>query len=350
MYRSLLSGAVAGTDLTDELRAFLHSLGVTDVQIDAAAAEGNLAAVAGDAILGEGLNLTVVEVAARAGVDVERARAIWQLLGVAVPDGPAFSERDAAFTRDAVQLGLASGDELLRVLGSSLARVADAGVSLYVQTVEPAYRAPDVDTMVWAKDLASTASAALRLSDSLGAVFVHHLRQAIAVQRRAQVGGTQRAVFRLAIGFVDLVGFTSLSHHLSPVDLLELIGRFEERAFEVATACNGRIVKHIGDEIMFAALDADGGCTMAAELMKAFGTDGLEPRGGLVFGEVISRLGDYYGPVVNLASRLADTAIPNELLVDAATAATARRFSFAPAGRRLLKGFDEPVEVHSLSG
>ena len=341
-----------GGEASDEVRTFLRSLGATDDEIADAEAHGSLAALAGDAILGEGLDLTVADLAARAGTDAERARTIWQLLGVRVSDGPAFSERDARFTHDAVQLGLVDpgGDELLRVLGSSLARVADAAVSLYVQTIEPTYRTPEVDILAWAEGLAATAAAALQLSDSLGAVFVHHLRQAIAVQRRAQIGGTERAVFRLAVGFVDLVGFTSLSQHLLPADLLALIGRFEARAFEVATECNGRIVKHIGDEIMFAALDADSGCTMAAELMKAFGTEGLEPRGGLVFGDVISRLGDYYGPVVNLASRLADTAIPNELLVDAATAAAAVRFTFAPAGRRLLKGFDEPVEVHSLSG
>ena len=337
-----------GSDVTEDLRAFLHSLGVSDDQIALAALDGNVAALAGDAILGEGLEFTVADLAARVGTDVERVRSIWQLLGVATPDGPAFAERDARFTEDAVQLGLPGAEELLRVLGSSLARVADAAVSLYVQTIEPAYRAPDVDTIAWARDLAATAAAALRLSDSLGAVFVHHLRQAIALQRQAQVGGAERAVFRLAVGFVDLVGFTSLSQHLVPSDLLTLIGRFEERAFEVATACNGRVVKHIGDEIMFAALDANSGCNMAAELMRVFGTEGLEPRGGLVFGDVISRLGDYYGPVVNLASRLADTAIPNELLVDAATAATATDFAFAPAGRRVLKGFDDPVEVHSL--
>jgi adenylate cyclase len=157
-------------------------------------------------------------------------------------------------------------------------------------------------------------------------------------------------VFRLAIGFVDLVGFTSLSRRLPSAELLDLIGRFEARAFEVASARRGRIVKHIGDEVMFAALDANSGCAMAVALMRAFDTEGLEPRGGLVFGDVISRLGDYYGPVVNLASRLADTAIPNELLVDAATATSATDFRFDPAGRRLLKGFDAPVEVYSLAG
>jgi adenylate cyclase len=337
-------------EANEQLQAFLRSLGATTEQIAAATAEGHLAGLAGDTVLGEGLVLTAADLAARAGTDVDRVRGIWQLLGVSVPEGAAFSERDARFTADAIQLGLVDhlGDELLRVLGSSMARVADAAVSLYVQAVEPEFKAPDIDTLVWAKALAATTASAVRLSDSFGAVFVHHLRHAVARQREAQAGVDERSLFRLAVGFVDLVGFTSISRQLPPAELLQLIGRFEASAFAVATACDGRIVKHIGDEIMFAAADANAGCRMAAALMEAFDTEGMEPRGGLVFGDVISRLGDYYGPVVNLASRLTDLAIPNEVLVDAATAGCATEFAFAPAGRRLLKGFDEPVEVFSL--
>src|SRR5690349_6234505 len=60
---------VPGGEVTEDLRAFLHTLGVTDDQIALAAPDGNLAALAGDAILGEGLDLTVVDLAARTGTD-----------------------------------------------------------------------------------------------------------------------------------------------------------------------------------------------------------------------------------------------------------------------------------------
>ena len=120
------------------------------------------------------------------------------------------------------------------------------------------------------------------------------------------------------------------------------------KAFEVASAHDGRIVKHIGDEVMFIALRAADGCAIGRDITAAFGA-GIEPRGGVCFGEVIARYGDYYGKVVNLASRLADLAIPGEVLVDADTAAAARDvFVFDPAGHRLLKGFDDPIEVFSL--
>ena len=86
----------------------------------------------------------------------------------------------------------------------------------------------------------------------------------------------------------------------------------------------------------------------ARDITAAY-AEGIEPRGGVAFGEVITRHGDYYGTVVNLASRLAELAIPREVLVDGATAASAGgTLAFRPAGRRLLKGFEDATEVFSL--
>jgi adenylate cyclase len=78
----------------------------------------------------------------------------------------------------------------------------------------------------------------------------------------------------------------------------------------------------------------------------------VTPRGGLAVGEILSRGGDYYGPVVNLASRIADMAVPNEILVTADLRERAdtpgEPLTFDPAGRRLPKGFDEPIELFAL--
>ena len=76
------------------------------------------------------------------------------------------------------------------------------------------------------------------------------------------------------------------------------------------------------------------------------------PRGALALGEVLTRGGDYYGSVVNLASRVADLAVPREILVTAElrdrVAADGAGLTFSPAGRRMLKGFDDPVELFAL--
>jgi adenylate cyclase len=337
---------------TEDIDDFLLSMGATEEQIATARRECHLGGLAGDLVLAEGAVLTAADLASRAGVDVEAIRSLWRSLGVLVPDGDRamFSERDADFTSFVLQfkpVGL-RGDELLRVLGSSLARVAEAAVSLYVQTVEPRLDVPEADILVWARDLAQATAGALRLGDSMGTIFSHHMRDAIDRQRVAQVDVTERSLYRLAVGFVDLVGFTPLALHTAPTELLELISLFELKAFEVASSHNGRIVKHIGDEVMFVALDAAAGCAIARDITAAY-AEGIEPRGGVAFGDVITRHGDYYGAVVNLASRLAELAVPKEVLVDGATAESASElFSFRPAGHRLLKGFDTPLEVFSL--
>jgi len=331
---------------------FLRSLGATQEQLATAWTECHVPRLAGDLVFAEGATLTASDVANMIGLPVDEVLSLWRTLGVIVPDTDTamFSERDADFTLFLTQVDPVGsfGDELLRVLGSALSRVAEAAVSVYVQTREPDLDAPDVDLLVWAQELAAVSAAALRLGDSMGIIFSHHLRDAIDRQRVAQAGVSERSLHRLAVGFVDLVGFTPLSMHTSPSELLELVSAFEVKAFDVASAHNGRIVKHIGDEVMFIALNAADGCAIAQNITAAFGA-GIEPRGGVCFGDVIARHGDYYGKVVNLASRLADLAIPGEVLVDSETASSASdSFVFQPAGHRLLKGFDDPIEVLSL--
>lgn len=343
---------MADVEGTGDIDAFLRSLGASDQQIATAWRDCRIAALAGDLVLAEGATLTAGDLASRADVSVDAVLSLWRTLGVVVPDGdrPMFSESDAVFTSFAAHFeptGL-GGDELMRVLGASLARVAEAAISLYVQTVEPSLDVPEADLLEGARDLAKATAGALRLGDSMGAIFSHHMRGAIDRQRIAQSEVTDRSLYRLAVGFVDLVGFTPLSLHTAPSKLLELISLFEAKAFEVASSHNGRIVKHIGDEVMFVALDAAAGCAIARDITAAY-SKGIEPRAGVAFGDVITRHGDYYGAVVNLASRLAELAVPKEVLVDGATASSAGgAFAFRPAGHRLLKGFDGPLEVFSL--
>jgi adenylate cyclase len=144
---------------------------------------------------------------------------------------------------------------------------------------------------------------------------------------------------------------------LHPDELGALVSRFEATAFDVVTARGGRLVKFIGDAIMFAAADPAAGCGIVGDLVEAFTAGGTQPRGGVVYGEVLFRHGDYYGPVVNLAARLVDAAIPGEVLVDAAVVDTMAgraggpggQSMFEPAGRRMLKGFEDPVRVWTLA-
>jgi class 3 adenylate cyclase len=339
-----------------ELRDWLVAHGATVEQIEMVEREGHAEGLASDLVLNRDATLSARDVAHRAGLDVGVVLATYRGFGIGVPDpdAPQFTDDDVTLVTQLVKAttsGVVTGQELLRVVAGAMERIAEAAVAVYVQGPEEQLRRRRATPLEHAENNAKATELVLQLGVGLAPVFRQHMRQAIARQRVTQSRVSRSELARLAIGFVDLVGSTTLQAALDPADLGALVSRFETRAFEVIAAGGGRLVKFIGDEIMVAAMDPVAGCHIVLDLVEAFTDDGTQPRGGLVFGEVLFRSGDYYGPVVNLAARLVDTAIPGEVLVDASVAEEAKDegLSFEPAGRRQVKGFDAPVAVWSLA-
>jgi class 3 adenylate cyclase len=339
-----------------ELRAWLVAHGATVEQIEMLEREGHREGLASDLVLSRGASLSARDVARRAGLDVDTVLAIYRDFGISVPDAnaPQFTDDDVTLVTQLVQVGksgIATVEELQRVVAGAMERIAEAAVAIYVQGPEEELRRRGATPLEHAEKNAKATELVMQLGVGLAPVFRQHMLQAIARQRVAQSRVSRRELARLAIGFVDLVGSTTMQARLDPAELGALVTRFETRAFEVIGAGGGRLVKFIGDEIMVATVDPIAGCHIVLDLVEAFTDDGTQPRGGLVFGEVLFRHGDYYGPVVNLAARLVDTAIPGEVLVDASVAEEAKDegLSFEPAGRRQVKGFDAPVAVWTLA-
>ena len=131
----------------------------------------------------------------------------------------------------------------------------------------------------------------------------------------------------MAVGFADLVGFTSLTRHVSEDELAALVDRFEGIAADTIAELGGRVVKTVGDEVMFTADDPAVGAEIAVTLAERIGRDQALPelRVGVACGTVLSRLGDVYGEPVNIASRLTSAARPGSVLVDRELAGAARR-------------------------
>jgi len=319
---------------------------------------GALTGLAGDLALRGGERLTLAEVAARSGVSPERIERV-NLAAAFPPVGPeerVFGPGAAAmFASFAAAEGFFGQEALLhfiRVLGSSVARIAEAGVSLFLANVE----APIVER--GASDLA-LAQANLRvvqmvntIPNAVQAMFSAQVE--IAIRRLRAARGPERArqdTVRLTVGFVDLVGYTRLSQQLDARALGALVERFEALASDAVAARDGRVVKLIGDAVMFVAVDPSAACDIALTLLERFADDpAVTPRGGLAEGRLLARGGDYYGSAVNLASRIGELAVPREVLVTAevASAAARGRFHFEPAGRRILKGFEAPVALYAV--
>jgi class 3 adenylate cyclase len=165
-----------------------------------------------------------------------------------------------------------------------------------------------------AADLAARVeSLAPSLERFLAYVWRRHL---LAALRRwsAQPSPTDRAMM---VGFADLVGFTALSRALAPRDLAKMIDRFESLAYEHIPERGGRIVKMIGDEVMFEVANGGVAADIAITLVEACARDADVPAlpVGLASGLALSMEGDLYGPSVNLASRLVNLARPGTVLV-----------------------------------
>jgi class 3 adenylate cyclase len=335
-----------------ELLEWLASRGVSLETMVERARGGYLSALAGDLVLKRGQRYTLAEVAAQTGLSPERVAEISLVVGLpAKPDEKTFNEESVALMR---LLGVSSqlfGERplmrFLRTVGSSLGRIAEAAVSLFYVNIEGPMRARGTTERQLAEAGLRSIESIDPLQKMIHDLFRGHMEVAIERFRHTDIGRSVHTA-RMTVGFVDLVGFTALSTTMEVHELVEMIERFEARAHDVVVARGGRVVKLIGDEVMFVTLDATAACDIGLALFEEYAGDpAVRPRGALATGDLIVRGGDYYGPTVNLASRLAELAVPAELLVAPAVAAEARSpgLRFEPAGKRMLKGFDEPVAL-----
>lgn len=336
---------------------YLVSIGVTVDELREAF-EGDYVHAAGlTRLLGAG-ELSAADVAARpdVGVDPETVVEIYRLLGINLPsaDDRLIRTDEAAAVAQMIEATAmfegGEADEILRATSAALTSLAEAIVSVFVGGVEDRIEGAAVADLERAQMTQLTGELGVEFGKSIGLLFRHHLREAIGRQRRSMVDAPDRQSRTMTVGFVDLVGFTPLSSAMSSDELLAFVRDFESRSFDIASRAGGRIVKTIGDEVMISALDADAGAAIVLDLIADFASSGTAPRGGIASGAMVARQGDFFGPVVNLASRLVDAAVPGEVLADTATAdALGDEFGVEPAGRRMLKGFAEPVAVASIS-
>jgi adenylate cyclase len=121
----------------------------------------------------------------------------------------------------------------------------------------------------------------------------------------------------LIVGFADLVGFTAVSQELRNREIALTVERFERIAYEQIPEHGGKVIKMIGDEVMFTTDETEAAAQIALGLVEACAGDDLVPevRIGLAAGPTLLWEGDVYGPTVNLASRLVNIAHPGTILV-----------------------------------
>jgi len=338
-----------------ELLEWLAGRGLTIDQMQQADARGQLLFIAGFVSLRPGPYFTQRELADRLGVStevVEMFRVAFALPPVA-PDAPWCNEAEARmFEAVAGGVGLLGQTAMLRlarVLGSSVSRVAEAMATGNHERMRGILGAGSSE-LEFAKAGALATDNADGPARIINGLLSIHLEIA-SIRLRERRTSFEAETVHGCVGFVDLVGSTTLSRRLSASQLAAVVDRFEEVAHDIATNGGGRVVKFIGDEVMFVTGDGASACDIALSLIEAFAGDpAVTPRAGLAEGALLDRGGDYYGPVVNLAARLAELAVPSEVLVsmEVADHLASSGLKCESAGRRLLRGFDEPVGLMTV--
>jgi adenylate cyclase len=271
-------------------------------------------------ILGSGRTLNRVQVAEQAGVPLDRAMDLWRALGFPSSSGDdevLFGDADVEALKRVswlVDSGFVEAQSeltLVRSVGRSFARLADWEVTELTASALSDDSNPDAQAM---EELVA------RLLPVVEEVHAYVWRRHVAnaAGRMLLSPGDDDNGVRMVVGFADIVGFTRRSRGLSRRDLARLVEVFEATAASVVTEHRGRVIKTIGDEVLFTVDDPADAGRIALRLAESHHEDEDFPevRIGLAYGDVLSRLGDVYGPVVNIASRLTTLARPGRVLVD----------------------------------
>src|SRR5438270_7017865 len=310
------------------LRGYLQSQGVPEGDIAAAEEQGQEAGqlLAVDRILMPGeARYSEAELVEKVGFDLDQARRYWRALGFPdIPDGQrAFTDSDVEALRTLKQLidqGVVDPEvamQLARVFGQSLSRMADSQMATLRARVEEQLRSAGASEHEVAEAVTAVTAAMLPTIEGL-VVYSWRRHLAAAAQRQLFFGpDASTGQETLAVGFADMVGFTAISQQLDEHELAGIVDRFESVAFDTIAAYGGRVVKMIGDEVMYVTEDEAAGAMIAMTLAEVYGDDETMPdvRVGLAIGPVLAREGDYFGPTVNLASRIVNIAYAGSAVV-----------------------------------
>jgi adenylate cyclase len=311
-------------------------------------------------ILGEGPVFNAADVAAETGITVDQARRLWRALGF--PEhgaATAFNTADTEAVRivsGLVETGLIDFDlavNMTRAVGQTMARLADWETTALVHRVEEI--AAQQDEAGQGARVASAVRMFEEFSEPFEKLLVYVWRRHLAasVARVEALGANEEDLHttQLTVGFADIVSFTALSNQISEDRIGDLVELFESRCADVVAAQRGRVIKSIGDSVLFVNDDPIRAYDTAEGIINVIGRDSRMPdvRLGLATGSVVMRLGDVFGPPVNMAARLTAVARRNRIIIDARTAELlpADQFETRRLPGRPVRGFGivEPLSV-----
>jgi adenylate cyclase len=315
----------------------LVDLGLTEVEARTAVIEGRVPLVLAQRVIGERPRYRLPELARKVGVPAELLRQIRIASGLPLPQR--YTRTDVRWGRHVARLLEVLPPHAVvrsaRARGTALSTVARSDLGIVRDELLLPMRQAGADDLTVAVTLAETAKQLDGLArEILEITYGLHLEHQLSTELSAVLTRSEVAEVELAVGFVDVVGWTSLSSRVDPAGLDEVLDAFEARVLDV-TAPEGEVtvVKYLGDAVMLVAPDPATMLGVMVELTTEVPElEDVPLRGGVAAGATLVREGDIYGPPVNLAARLTDLARPWSLLADEDLGGVARE---RHAARRL---------------
>lgn len=310
---------------------------------------------------------TLVEAAERLGTDLRTVRRFWIAMGFPAVDdeenGKIFTGHDVEMMRrhfDKLTAGQLDSDtlnSLVRAQSHMADRLVLWQYEALVEFAESTFELDDLNARYWV--IEHLDEYLPLLEEQMRYAWRRHMaaflrRTEVELRRRSpEVETPDLMPLQRAVGFIDLVAFTSRSRELGSEQLVSFMRDFEFTCRDVITSHGARLVKTVGDAVIFISEELATGARVATELVNALGKiEGMQPvRASLAWGRIVSSFGDIFGPVVNLASRLVDIAPTGSVLIDRPTAtaisSTLNNYMVLPFGEQDLRGTGS-VEIFEL--
>ncbi|TSE01101.1 adenylate/guanylate cyclase domain-containing protein [Skermania sp. ID1734] len=300
-------------------------------------------------LLGGPRTLTPLDLAQRANLHREAGRRLWQSMGFASVDEEGYDNEISLTDYDlvaaqriqqAIESGIATFEEtvsLSRLAGQIFAQLAESeGEAMYALALrQPGGFTAAVETL---------GSELLPFIEELHTYVWRRQLAAFVARKAMQLGKHLDADQGATVGFADISGFTALSRRTGQAELADLLELFESVATDAVGAHGGRVVKLIGDAVLYTVAEPVAGVEIAAELLESWPATQPPIRAGVATGPILRRLGDVFGPTVNIASRLTSVGRPGEVRVDEATATAVTadpRFHFEAQPPQDVRGYDQ---------
>jgi adenylate cyclase len=301
---------------------------------------------------------TFASLAEKTGVPLDLLMVVREAIGYAQPSPDDRVRDDELSVMPAIRRQVERGfkpatiERWLRVYGDSLRRMAETEGSWWIDEIMTPIFSDGVDVPQRIAEASQWGIELAPMTDNAVMSMYHAHQEHVwsqnifeGLEEQLDRAGLRNKQERPpAMCFLDLTGYTRLTEERGDRAAAELAASMARMVARTSREHGGKLVKWLGDGVMFHYREAGPGVLAALRMIDAISASGLPPAHvGIHAGPVLFQEGDYFGRTVNIAARIAAYARPGEILVsqDVVDASELDGVMFTSIGPADLKGVGE---------